>query len=277
MKYVRRSLSVFFLVILTLFLFSCGIGQLLDPECRANPKKCAMEFAITKTVNAVFPSEISKAILAVDTRKAFKKSDALQALDMTLTMMKKADQNFTKGFKLVEQALFMVQEDTNECKRKNESSHASAASGISGAIDVTDSKEQFQKVNNGTCHLRPEGKKKLNKGMLLWGTGSIYQIYTTLGLRALPDKFSGDAGLAAVERVVKTKRLGFTNKAAVIKFPYTVITWLKNTGSIVGLMYQLLKADSAVTGIDKKAQELARRKAKKKATAETKISISFYK
>ena len=292
-KYKLRIRSFFIVMIITTFLVGCAgkweaikvnlgatMTKAMQLECINNPTKCGVELAIISAVTYVFPSDLSKAILSIDTRRSFKDADAIQAVSMTLTMMKKADKEFIAGFDQINKAVYLVKKGKKGCYRKKQQKYAKGISGVTAAINTT--KKQFHKVKTGKCPLTKKGKKLLDQGMRKWQKGTIFQVYTTLGLRALPDKFMGDAGKQAVIRVAKTKKLGLSEKE-VAGLPVSIISWLKNTYNIGILMYQIVGTDSKITGVNKRANEIVKRQAQKEAKKTAKkngvsfLSISFYK
>ena len=272
MNFYQRCIRSFFIVmIMTTFIVSCvntkenllgGLNSTIPTECISltslPSQKCIMDASINAAVIYTFGAETAEAIMSVDI-SGFQRADPIQAVQITLTMLNKADHEFIQGSIDIAKALGIKDK---EVINRLKSLDKKYARGVKLKIDKETSEVTKQAaaiisstIKAGNFKLSKKEKKLLAKGMLDWKKGSVYQTYTTLGLRSFPDKFTGDGANQAILRIAQTKELGMT-KSEVIGLPKSIMKWLKNTVKIVNLMRDI-QALEDVSSINKREMELA--------------------
>ncbi len=274
MNFYQRHIRSFFIVmIMTTFIVSCvglgtkenllgGINTTIPTECISltslPSQKCIMDASINAAVVYTFGAETAETIMSVDI-SGFQRADPIQAVQITLTMLNKADHEFIQGSLAIAKALGIKNEEViNRLKTLDKK----YARGVKLKVDKETSEVTKQaaaiissKIKAGNFKLSEKEKQLLAKGMLNWKKGSVYQTYTTLGLRTFPDKFTGDGANQAMLRISQTKELGMT-ESEVIGLPKSIMKWLKNTVKIVNLMREI-QALKDVASINKREMELA--------------------
>ena len=274
MSFYQRCISSFFVVmIMTTFVISCikdnpFVPNTIPTECISltslPSETCLMEAAINTAVVYTFGAETAETIMSVDI-SGFQRADPIQAVQITLTMLNKADQEFIQGSLEIAKALGIKDAGVINRLKNLEKRYAR---GVKLKVDKETNEVTKQaaaiigsKIKAGNFKLGKTEQLLLAKGMLNWKKGSVYQTYTTLGLRTFPGKFTGDGANQAILRITQTKELGMT-KSEVVGLPNSVMKWLKNTVKIVKLMRDI-QALEDVTSINDREMELAGEEAMK--------------